>query len=90
MSKVGQRERKTQDRIVKFLTDPHGPMRYRYLGNWGTRADNANVDEEILSAWLATRGHEPKIITKVLHELGKAARRCTTRTARCMGCCGMA
>jgi type I restriction enzyme, R subunit len=72
MSKVGQRERKTQDRIVKFLTDPHGPMRYRYLGNWGTRADNANVDEEILSAWLAKRGHEPKIITKVLHELGKA------------------
>jgi type I restriction enzyme R subunit len=72
MSTVGQRERKTQDRIVRFLTDPAGPMCCRYLGNWEARADNANVEEEILRAWLANQGHDPKIITKVLFELSKA------------------
>jgi len=73
MSNVGQRERKTQNRIIEFLTDPHGPTRYRYLGNWEERGEhNANVEEEILRAWLAHRGYDQKIITKALHELDKA------------------
>ena len=72
MSTVGQRERKTQDRIVRFLTDPAWPMGYQYLGNWEARAENANVEEELLTAWLTKQGHDPKIINKVLFELGKA------------------
>ncbi|MCC7141089.1 MAG: type I restriction endonuclease subunit R [Candidatus Eisenbacteria bacterium] len=72
MSTVGQRERRTQDRIVRFLTDPAGPMRYQYLGNWEARGENANVEEENLAAWLTKQGHDATIVTKVLHELGKA------------------
>ena len=40
MSTVGQRERKTQQRVLKLLQDELG---YHYLGNWEER--EANCDE---------------------------------------------
>ena len=70
MSKVGEKERRTQKRVVDFLRDTLG---YRYLGHWQDREDNANVEESLLRDWLARRGHDPKIVGKVLFELGKAA-----------------
>lgn len=74
MGKVGQKERKTQNRIMRFLTDPAGPMKYRNLGNWEDRANNANIEEEILRKWLEGRGrYSPGVISKALYELGKAA-----------------
>lgn len=69
MSKVGQIERATQDRIVKLFRDT---LRYEYLGNWEGRDGNSNVEEELLSKWLKKQGHNEKIIDKVLFELGRA------------------
>ena len=69
MSTVGQREIKTQQRVIHFFQDELG---YRYLGNWEYREDNSNVEEEILSDWLKRQGHNDKIINRVLRELNSA------------------
>ena len=46
---------------------------YTYLGNWQDRANNRNVERELVIGWLEGQGHSRKIIDKVLFELGKVA-----------------
>ncbi len=70
MSTVGQRERKTQQRVVKLFRDTLG---YRCLGNWEERPDNRSIESELLTAWLKSQGHVEALIGKVLYELDKAA-----------------
>ncbi len=70
MSTVGQREIRTQKRVIAFFKDALG---YAYLGNWQDRANNRNVEEEMVSNWFEGQGHNKKIIDKVLFELGKGA-----------------
>ena len=70
MTTVGQRERETQARVVAWFREKLG---YRYLGNWGDRAGNANIETEILTDWLTRQGHDPKITDRTLFELNKAA-----------------
>ena len=70
MTTVGQIERKTQARIVALLQDR---MQYTYLGNWSDRADNANIEEERLSAWLLSRGVTPTLASRAIFELQKVA-----------------
>ena len=69
MISVGEREHRTQERVVAHFRDALG---YRYLGNLKTREGNSNIEEELLTGWLTRRGHSLQIIGKVLHELGKA------------------
>ncbi len=69
MSEVGQRERVTQDRIVKLFQDK---LEYRYLGNWIDRDSNSNVEEALLRDWLQSQGHSEKLIGRVLRELDQA------------------
>ena len=69
MSAVGERELRTQLRVVEFLQDALG---YSYLGHWKSRPDNANVERDLLVDWLKRRGHGDKIVDKALFELGKA------------------
>jgi len=69
MNKVGQREILTQNRVVEFFRDVLG---YAYLGIWKDRAENSNIEKELLTAWLRRKGQNDKIIPKVLFELGKA------------------
>lgn len=69
MSKVGQIERTTQNRIVKLFQEKLG---YRYLGNWQDRQGNSNIEEEILRAHLV-KSYSDKLITKAIHNLSKAA-----------------
>jgi type I restriction enzyme R subunit len=52
MTKIGQRERATQDRVVAYFQQTLG---YRYLGNLHD-ADNRNIREADLTAWLTQRG----------------------------------
>jgi type I restriction enzyme, R subunit len=59
-------ERATQDRIIALFRDQLG---YRYLGNWIDRADNRNIEEELLSAWLSKRGYGKDHITRAIHAL---------------------
>ena len=68
MSTVGQREILTQKRVIAFFKDALG---YAYLGNWQDRANNRNVEEEMVSNWFEGQGHNNKIIDKALFELGK-------------------
>lgn len=70
MSKVGQRERLTQQRVVQFFQSELG---YRYLGNWEDRAQNQNVEQDILTGWLASRGYSTALINRALRQLDTAA-----------------
>ena len=70
MSKVGQREIFTQQRVIAFLQDALG---YAYLGNWHDRAGNSNVEEALLKKWLRRRERRGKLIDKALRELRGAA-----------------
>ena len=70
MSPVGQREIHTQRRVVAFFRDALG---YACLGDWTSRAGNANVEEAHLRRWLARQGHDGTVIGKALRELHKAA-----------------
>ena len=70
MSSVGQREIKTQQRVIAFLRDALG---YAYLGHWKDREGNANIEKELLADWLRRQGHDDKLINRALFELDKAA-----------------
>ena len=70
MSKVGQREIVTQQRVIAFLQDALG---YAYLGNWHDRDGNGNVEEALLKQWLRRRERRGKLIDKALRELRNAA-----------------
>ena len=70
MSKVGEREIRTQQRVVEFFRDVLG---YTYLGNRKDRAHNRNIEDELLAAWLKKQGHSNKIADKARSELSKAA-----------------
>ncbi|MCY3615181.1 MAG: HsdR family type I site-specific deoxyribonuclease [Bacteroidetes bacterium] len=69
MSTVGQREIRTQRRVISLFKDTLG---YEYLGNWKGRSENSNVEEEILNDWLKRQGHGRKLIERVLAQLDKA------------------
>lgn len=68
MSKVGQIERTTQNRIVKLFQEV---LQYRYLGNWEQEEENSNVDEVLLNAHLTKQGYSPSLISKSLFEFKK-------------------
>ena len=58
MSEVGQKEKLTQQRVVKFFRNT---LRYAYLGNWDERGGE-NVEEPLLRAWLLKRGYDAKLV----------------------------
>jgi type I restriction enzyme R subunit len=69
MSKVGQPERETQNRVIALLTQKLG---YQYLGNWYNRANNSNIETDLLTAFLRDiQKYPPELINKALHQLTK-------------------
>ena len=66
MGEVGEVERKTQDRVVRLFREQLG---YEYLGNWGYRDGNSNVEGELLTANLRARGYDDNLITKAIARL---------------------
>ena len=66
MSTVGQPERATQNRVIDLFRDELG---YRYLGDWTDSDSNSNIDEGLLTAWLAKSGYTPAQINVALHKL---------------------
>ena len=66
MSAIGQAERQTQNRVVALFRDELG---YRYLGDWSDRDGNSNIEETLLSDWLARCGHTSAQIAVALHKL---------------------
>ena len=71
MSTVGEREKSTQERVIKFFEDALG---YSYLGNWtGSAEDNSNIIPEFLTNWLRNQNDDPNIINKTIRQLRQAA-----------------
>ncbi|TMO23030.1 HsdR family type I site-specific deoxyribonuclease [Pseudoalteromonas sp. S4741] len=70
MSNVGQLERKTQNRVVKFFKDQ---LNYGYLGNWEYREGNSNIEKGLLTKWLKGRGISDALINRTLRQLDTAA-----------------
>ena len=69
MTPIGQRERVTQDCVVTHFQQTLG---YRYLGNLHD-ADNRNIREADLMAWLTQRGVADALIGRALRQLDIAA-----------------
>lgn len=69
MSSIGDREIKTQQRVIRFFRDVLG---YRYLGDWKDREENSNIEEAFLTEWLKRQEHSEKAIGRVIFALGKA------------------
>ena len=69
MSDVGQRERETQDRVLRLLQQ----LGYDYLGNWKDRAGTSNIEVELLTRNLRARGYDDVLVTKAVAQLKKAA-----------------
>ena len=70
MSKVGQRERPTQNRVVKLFQDKLG---YRYYGDWLKRADNSNIEEGYLRAWLTKQGVAETLANNAIRQFKQSA-----------------
>jgi type I restriction enzyme, R subunit len=70
VSDVGQLERKAQDRVVKLFAEQAG---YEYLGNWEYRADNSNIEVELLAQNLRARRYDDNLINKAVERLKKEA-----------------
>jgi type I restriction enzyme R subunit len=59
-------ERDTQNRVVALFRDA---LNYRYLGNRSDRADNSNIDEELVAAHLVKSGYTLDQIGRAIHLL---------------------
>jgi type I restriction enzyme, R subunit len=71
MSSVGQREKRTQQRVVKLFCEQLG---YDYLGDWTDRAGNRNIEEQYLRPFLHDRqGYDDALISRALYLLDKTA-----------------
>jgi type I restriction enzyme R subunit len=70
MDITGQKERKTQQRVVKLFRDSLG---YTYFGNWEERLGNRNIEPEHLRTWLKRQGHSDSVINKALYEIETSA-----------------
>lgn len=69
MSKVGQRERATQHRVVRLFQRELG---YDYYGDWQDRPDNSNIEEAYLRTWLSKQGVEDSLITAALRQFASS------------------
>ncbi|MBI1294274.1 HsdR family type I site-specific deoxyribonuclease [bacterium] len=70
MSAVGEREARTQRRVIDFFQHSLG---YTYLGNWKDRANNRNVERGLLSDWLKRQGHSDIVVSRAVDALERAA-----------------
>ena len=69
MSKVGQIERATQNRIVQLFQNQ---LQYEYLGNWEEREGNSNIEEAELRRFLQGK-YNDELIAKAIFALKKEA-----------------
>ncbi len=70
MNPIGQPERATQNRVIALFRDE---LHYRYLGDWGDRAGNSNIEAELLTAYLTKCAYTPAQIGKALDALRREA-----------------
>lgn len=66
MSDIGQPERVTQNRVIALFREELG---YAFLGDWTDRSGNSNVEEKLLTAYLAKCGYSAAQISRALDRL---------------------
>ena len=69
MPNIGDSERKTQNRVVKFFRDK---LHYTYLGNLHD-SENRNIMQERLHAWLLKQGYSEKLAANAIDALVKTS-----------------
>ncbi|RJQ25600.1 type I restriction endonuclease subunit R, partial [Candidatus Parcubacteria bacterium] len=70
MSTIGQKERLTQNRIIRLFQDN---LKYDYLGNWEKDRENHNIEEHYLRAFWKKKRVNETLANKALYELNKVA-----------------
>ena len=70
MNNIGQKERATQNRVVKLFRDH---LDYTYLGDWHEREDNSNIEKSLLSDWLTRQSVSETLIKRSFRELEHAS-----------------
>jgi len=70
MSEIGQRERATQDRVVKLFQHRLG---YDYYGNWQDRVDNSPIEAAYLADWLGRQGVDDALIALAIRDVKRVA-----------------
>ena len=75
MNGIGQPERITQNRVIALFRDELG---YDYLGDWTERPGldgkgSSNIEEGLLTAYLARRGYSAALISRALDRLRSEA-----------------
>nr|WP_281720673.1 HsdR family type I site-specific deoxyribonuclease [Nitrosomonas nitrosa] len=66
MDTVGKPERVTQNRVIALFRDELG---YRYVGDWSDRLGNSNIEEKLLTDYLAKSGYTPEQISRAIYLL---------------------
>lgn len=66
MTDIGKPERETQKRVIALFCEELG---YRYLGDWSDRQTNRNIEEGLLTDFLAKAGYSPAQISRALYLL---------------------
>ncbi len=70
MSGVGERERITQNRVVKLFQEKLG---YTYLGNWQDRENNSGIEVDILRNHLSNKRYNHELLTRAMEQLTTVA-----------------
>lgn len=70
MSSIGKPEKLTQDRVIELFKNPLG---YEYIGDWTDRADNSNIEENYLVAYLREAGYSEAHISQAILKLKSEA-----------------
>jgi type I restriction enzyme R subunit len=66
MTGIGKAERATQSRVAELFVEELG---YTHLGDWAERANNSNIEEDLLSNYLRDAGYSSAQINIALHKL---------------------
>ena len=69
MAHIGDSERKTQNRVLRFFQDT---LHYTYIGNL-SKQENSNIIEDRLYSYLKSRGNSEGLIRGAIDELKKAS-----------------
>jgi type I restriction enzyme, R subunit len=70
MSKVGEIERATQNRVVDLFVKKLG---YEYLGNWEEREGNSCIEEAFLRTFLSRTGVNSDLVDRAIYALQTSA-----------------
>lgn len=72
MTDIGKAERVTQNRVATLFVEALG---YKHLGDWAERANNSNIEEGLLSAYLSGAGYTQAQINAALHIFNTEAKK---------------